>query len=234
MGSEDTVAYSGKDIPPHSLWELGSGNELINQAANWGQGCAYSSPQVRCSSSTHLCSCFATWLIRRRNFSVSSTLANLSVCLGFYFWLLEKEGAGFSLHTSTVSCPTGELHRLIVMLLVRAACLYQDTVFSACLRRYWQSQALSGGIKTSIYQELTTTIKGNGLGNSAPFNSPSNGTLIESSAGWDGAALLLSFQHVILKAVSNPLIPVCTCSILFQCSVCIVPTFFKKRSEIKT
>lgn len=201
------------------------------------QGCAYSSLEVRCSSSTHLCSCFAAWLIQRRNFSPSSALANLSVCLGFYFWLLEEEGTepGSSLHRSTmVSCPTGELHLLIAMLLVRAACLYQDAVFSARLRRYWQSRALSGGIKISIYQDLTATIKGNGLGNSAPFTSPSNGTLIESSAGWDGAAPLVFFvffftAYVILKAVSY------TCLHLFY--FVLVPclyyseAFFMKRSQ---
>lgn len=180
------------------------------------QGCAYSSPEVRCASSTHLCSCFAAWLIWRRNFSVSSTVANLSVCLGFYFWLLEEKGIepGFSLHRSTmVSCPTGELHLLIVMLLVRAACLYQDTVFSACLRLYWQSQALSGGIKISIYQDLTATIKGNGLGNSAPFTSPSNGSLIESSAGWDGAALLVFYSICIFKSSVKPIY---SCLLLFH------------------
>lgn len=143
--------------------------------------------------------CFAAWLIRWRNFSLSSTLANLSVCLGFYFWLLEEEGveAGFSPHRSTVvSCPMGEPHLLIVMLLVRAACLYQDTVFSACLRLYWQSQALSGGIKISIYQDLTTTIKGNGLGNSAPFTPPIK--------GWDGAALLVFYSICHFKSSVKP------------------------------
>lgn len=207
------------------------------------QGCAYSSPEVRCSSSTHLCSCFAAWLIWRRNFSVSTTLVNLSGCLGFYFCMLEEEGAkpGFSLHRCTViSCPTAELYLLIVMLLVRAACLYQDTVFSACLRLYWQSQALSGGIKISIYQDLTAAIKGNGLGNGAPFTSSSDGTLIESSASWDGVVLLVSYSICHFKGSVKPTYPCLRLlrSILFKCCAWVVlehsSSFAEKVSKNKS
>lgn len=66
LGSGATATYSGRDIPPHPRWELGAGNELINQAVDWVQGCAYSSQEVRSSSSTHPCSFFTAWLMQRQ------------------------------------------------------------------------------------------------------------------------------------------------------------------------
>lgn len=68
-------------------------------------------------------------------------------------------GVGISDTSKSAPCPTAELQRLIGMPLVRAACLYQER--PARLRLYRQSQALSGGIKIPIYQDLTEAGGGN-------------------------------------------------------------------------
>lgn len=67
----------------------------------------------------------------------------------------------------------------------------------------------------SIYQDLTAAIKGNDLGNGVMFTSSGDGTLIESSAGWDGAVLLIFCSMCNFERSVKP---VCTCSFPFYSS----------------
>lgn len=82
---------------------------------------------------------FTAWLMQSRNFCDQTPRPRLS-------------------DASAASCPTAELHRLIVMPLLRAARLQ---VSSGRLGLCWQSQVLSGDIKISIYQDSTGAIRGN-------------------------------------------------------------------------